>query len=168
MLEGQVRHAPPLPGLEDTPLRVHARYGIREVLTAVGWLTPTSRPPFQAGVLTLPRRKSELLFVTLDKRSGFRERIAYRDWAIDAAHFHWQTQNGAGPDTTAGRRYVESPGNGWTFQLFVRETPADAYAACGPVSFVQAEGDRPMSIVWRLERPMPAGLFARFSVLRAA
>ena len=33
----------PLPGLEDTPLVLHAGYGIREVLTAAGWLTATRR-----------------------------------------------------------------------------------------------------------------------------
>ena len=43
----------PITGLEDTPLCLHAAYGIREILTAVGWLTPTRRTPFQAGVLSL-------------------------------------------------------------------------------------------------------------------
>lgn len=166
-LESRVRLLPPLPGLNDTPLRLHARYGVREVLTAVGWLTAAARPPFQAGVLPLRHRRTELLFVTLDKRSGYHERIAYRDYAVDAEHFHWQSQNSAGPDTVAGRRYLESATNGWTFQLFVRETPRDAYAACGPVALQSAEGNRPLSIVWQLSVPLPARLFARFSVLRA-
>lgn len=121
-----------------------------------------------AGVLGFPKRKVELLFVALDKRSGYHERIAYRDYAINAERFHWQTQNSAGPDTPAGRRDLQSDHNGWSFQLFVRETPADAYAACGPVSLVEAEGDRTMSMVWRLVRPLPARLFSRFSVLSAA
>lgn len=43
--------ATPLLGLEDTPLVLHAGYGIREVLTAVCWLTADRRTPFQAGVL---------------------------------------------------------------------------------------------------------------------
>jgi len=167
-LEAQVRVLQALPGLEDTPLRLHARYGIREILTAVGWFSPTSRPPFQAGVLALAKRKVELLFVTLDKRSGYHERIAYRDYAIDSERFHWQSQNSAAPDTPGGRRYLECGHNGWSFQLFVRETPADAYAACGPVLLSSAEGGRPMNIVWRLAHPLPARLFSRFSVLRAA
>jgi hypothetical protein len=32
----------------------------------------------------------------------------------------------------------------------------------------QVEGDRPMTIVWRLARPLPASLFRDFSVLRGA
>ncbi len=156
----------PLPGLEDTPLVLHARYGIREVLTAVGWLTAERRTPFQAGVLALAPRRTELLFVTLDKREGYHDRIAYRDHAISTERFHWQSQNSAGPDTPAGRRYLDSATNGWRFQLFVRERRAEPYRACGPVTMEHAEGNRPMSIIWRLATPLPARLFREFSVLR--
>ena len=156
----------PLPGLEDTPLCLHAAYGAREILTAVGWLTAERRAPFQAGVLPLASRKTELLFVTLDKSEGYHDRIAYRDYAISAERFHWQTQNSAGPDTKSGRRYLESPANGWQFQLFVRPRKGEAYRACGRVILERAEGDRPMSLVWKLETPLPARLFREFSVLR--
>lgn len=156
----------PLPGLEDTPLILHARYGVREVLTAVGWLTADRRAPFQAGVLPLPQRKTELLFVTLDKSEGYHDRIAYRDHAISADRFHWQSQNSAGPDTPAGRRYLDSAVNGWRFQLFVRMRKTQPYRACGPVVLESAEGSRPMSIQWRLVSPLPARLFKEFSVLR--
>ena len=156
----------PVPGLEDTPLCLHAAYGAREVLTAAGWLTASRRAPFQAGVLPLSRRKTELLFVTLDKSEGYHDRIAYHDYAISAERFHWQTQNSAGPDTPSGRRYLESATNGWQFQLFVRPRKGDAYRACGRVALAWAEGDRPMSIVWALETPLPARWFREFSVLR--
>jgi hypothetical protein len=150
----------------DLPLCLHASYEIREVLTAAGWLTAERRIPFQAGVLPLPERRVELLFATLDKSSGFHDRIAFHDYAISAERFHWQTQNSAGPDTTAGRRYLESPENGWTFQLFVRLRKGEPYRACGPVVRESAEGDRPMSIVWRLTVPLPVRFFQEFSVLR--
>lgn len=156
----------PVPGLEDTPLCLHAGYGAREVLTAVGWLTAARRVPFQAGVLPLMSRKTELLFVTLDKSEGYHDRIAYHDYAISAERFHWQTQNNAGPDTPSGRRYLESATNGWQFQLFVRPRKGVAYRACGRVELESAEGDRPMSIVWKLEIPLPVRLFREFSVLR--
>ena len=155
-----------VPGLEDTPLCLHAAYGVREVLTAVGWLTAARRAPFQAGVLPLTSRKTELLFVTLDKSEGYHDRISYHDYAISAERFHWQTQNSAGPDTPSGRRYLECSTNGWQFQLFVRPRKGDAYRACGRVTLESAEGDRPMSIVWRFETPLPVRLFREFSVLR--
>lgn len=156
----------PVPGLSDVPLCLHASYGIREILTALGWLTAERRIPFQAGVLALKKRKVELLFVTLDKSEGFHDRIAYRDYAISTERFHWQSQNSAGPDTPAGRRYLESPGNGWSFQLFVRRTKGDPYRACGPVTIEKVEGAKPMSIEWKLGVRLPVSLFQEFSILR--
>ena len=159
-----------IPGFEDVPLQLHARYRIRELLTAVGWLTANRRTPFQAGVLPLADRKTELLFVTLDKSAGYHDRIAYHDYAVSPTVFHWQTQNAAGPDTPGGRRYIESRTNGWTFQLFVRTTPEAAYVACGPVSIANesdVSGNRPMNIRWTLGVPLPLAMFREFSVLRA-
>lgn len=162
-----------VPGLEDTPLCLHAAYGVREVLTAVGWLTASQRAPFQAGVLPLASRKTELLFVTLDKSEGYHDRIAYHDYAISTERFHWQSQNSTGPHTAAGRRYLGSRDGGiasgaWQFQLFVRPRKGDPYRACGPVVLESADGERPMSIVWRLQVPLSARLFREFSVLRGA
>lgn len=158
----------PVPGLEDLPLCLHAGYGIREILTAVGWLSAERRQPFVAGALALPERKIDLLFVTLDKREGYHERIAYHDYAISTERFHWQSQNSAGPQTMAGRRYLESPGNGWAFQLFVRKAKGDPYRACGPVLLERSEGTKPMTIYWKLVVPLPVALFQEFSVLRGA
>ena len=158
----------PVPGLEDTPLALHASYGIREILSAVGWWNAEQRAPFTAGVLRLPARRTELMFVTLDKSEGFHDRVAYHDYAISPQRFHWQSQNSAGPDTPAGRRYIDSPANGWQFQLFVRGRKRDPFRACGPVRRESHEGERPMNIVWRLEAPLPASLFGEFSILRGA
>ena len=158
-----------IPGLEDVPLQLHGAYRIREILTSVGYLTAERRVPFQAGVLALQDWSVELLFVTLDKSEGFHDRIAYHDYAVSPDRFHWQTQNSAGPHTKAGRRYLESRSNGWTFQLFVRVRTSDPYRACGPVRIVTADditGDRPMSITWTLGVPLPPKLFGELSVLR--
>jgi hypothetical protein len=96
--------------------------------------------------------------------------ISYRDYAIRPTRFHWQTQNAASPETAAGRRYLESADNGWTFQLFVRARKGDAYRACGPVYLADpaedVSGSRPMNLEWTLRVPLPAELFGAFSVLR--
>jgi superfamily II DNA or RNA helicase len=157
-----------IPYLEDTVLCLHAAYGIREILSAVGWWNAERRPPFQAGVLALQDRKTELLFVTLDKREGYHERVAYHDYAISAERFHWQSQNTASPSTMTGRRYLDSPENGWRFQLFVRRAKGEAYRACGPVSLERYESEKPMTIYWRLAVPLPLRLFQEFSVLRGS
>lgn len=155
----------PLPGLENTPLRLHAAYQSREILTAVGFLNAEKRTPFQAGVLTLKERKIELLFVTLDKSTALHEGVAYNDYAISQSQFHWQSQNSAGPSTPSGRRYIESEANGWQFQLFVRIDKNSPYRACGPVKFMHYHGSKPMNITWQLKHQLPVRLFKEFSVL---
>lgn len=155
-----------IPGLEELPLYLHASYGVREILAAVGFLNAEQQPPFNSGVLVLKARRMEFLFVTLDKEEGFHAGIAYHDYAISAEQFHWQTQNSAGPDTMAGKRYLESATNGWQFQLFVRARKSAPYRACGPVTALEITGNRPMSIIWRLKEALPAQLFREFSVLR--
>lgn len=155
-----------IPGLEELPLYLHASYGIREILTAVGFLNAVQQPAFNSGVLVLKARRIELLFVTLDKEEGFHAGIAYHDYAISADQFHWQTQNSAGPNTMVGKRYLESASNGWQFHLFVRARKSLPYRACGPVTALEVTGNRPMNIVWRLQEALPAQLFREFSVLR--
>lgn len=156
-----------LPGAPDGwTLALHGRYTRAEILSAVGHQTPTARPLSDSGCLPLVEEKLEILFVTLDKSEGFEERVQYKDYAISPELFHWQTQNRAGPNNNSGRRYTENRTNGWKFQLFVREDRDAAYVAVGAVQLVSHEGDRPISITWRLERPLTAELFRKFSVLR--
>jgi hypothetical protein len=156
-------------GMEDVPLHLHSAYHVREILTAVGFLRENRYVPFQAGVLALHERNLELLFVTLDKSAGFHDGISYHDYAISPGRFHWQTQNTAGFHTPAGRRYVESATNSWTFRLFVRPRKGGPYRACGPVRLddrADVTGDRPLSITWTLEVPLPPKLFGEFNILR--
>lgn len=157
-----------IPGLPDAwPLLLYGRYEIREILTAVGWLSESRRTPHQSGKIAIDEERIELLFVTLDKSEGYHDRISYHDYAISPEIFHWQTQNNAGPDTRAGQRYIESPENGWRFFLFVRESKQAAYCAIGAATKTKVEGDRPMSLHWKLDIALPMDLFRSFSVLRA-
>ncbi|HKI85549.1 MAG TPA: hypothetical protein VKA53_02275 [Thermoanaerobaculia bacterium] len=47
----------------------------------------------------------------------------------------------------------------------MRENKEAAYRALGPATEVHIEGDRPMSLHWKLEVPLPMELFRAFSVL---
>jgi hypothetical protein len=71
------------------PLLLYGRYEIREILTAVGWLTESRRQPHQSGKIALDEERIELLFVTLDKSTGYHDRISYHDYAISPELFHW-------------------------------------------------------------------------------
>jgi superfamily II DNA or RNA helicase/HKD family nuclease len=170
VLESRTRvTARSIPGFEDVPLLLHASYERREILTAIGLHTATTRPSYREGVLRLPDRLTEVLFVTLDKSDGFHDRTSYRDYAASPSRFHWESQNSAGFNTKAGQRYVLSATNGWQFQLFVRESPEHAFLSCGPVRIgrpTDISGDRPLSIFWTLDVPLPLAVFRAFSVLK--
>ena len=92
----------------------------------------------------------------------------YRDYAISPRLFHWQSQSATGPESMAGRRYVEQATNGNRFLLFVRKHQGDEFHFLGPVQYVSHEGSRPMSITWRLQHAMPAALYQQFATLVAA
>ncbi|WP_114971071.1 DUF3427 domain-containing protein [Rhodoferax ferrireducens] len=156
-----------LPGAPTSwPLTLHGRYTRSEILTAVGYSTPLVRPLADGGCVPLNSCKIEILFVTLDKSEGFSENVQFKDYAISPERFHWQTQNRASANNQTGRRYTESPGNGWEFQLFVRENRGMPYVAVGPLDLLSHEGDRPISVTWGLTAPLSAELFRKFSVLR--
>ena len=50
--------------------------------------------------------------------------------------------------------------------LFARERTDDrAFWFLGPATYVQHEGEKPMAITWKLERPLPGDLFQTFAYL---
>lgn len=161
----------PLPAdvypLQHWPIALHRHYRLREILAAVGYKRPGDKKATpQGGLLKLEPERRELLFVTLDKSDGtFSPTTRYRDYAISPTRFHWETQSIASVARESGRRYIESPGNGWSFHLFVRTDRANAYAYLGPVVYETHSGDRPIAITWKLEHPMPALLFERYATL---
>ena len=153
----------------EWPLALHQRYSRREIVAAVGFVKPGQKGRIpQGGILKLDDEQREILFVTLDKSGkSFSPNTRYRDYAVSPTRFHWETQAAASASRPSGQRYVNSPANGWTFYLFVREDPdtPDQYAFLGEARFVSSEGDRPVGVTWELVRAMPARLFERFATL---
>ncbi|HTJ47198.1 MAG TPA: DUF3427 domain-containing protein [Kofleriaceae bacterium] len=168
VLEEQIATAEDLYPVEEWPLALHRHYGRREIVVATGAVgTGRKMNVPVGGILKLEESRRELLFVTLDKTgAGFSPTTRYRDYAISRERFHWETQAAASVARPSGRRYLESPANGWTFFLFVRTDPEAPYAFLGPARYESHTGDRPIAIVWRLEHAIPAGLFDQYATLR--
>jgi superfamily II DNA or RNA helicase/HKD family nuclease len=167
VLDERIAVASAIYPVPEWPLCLHHHYSRREIVAAVGFVGPgEKKKSLQGGILTLKDRPCELLFVTLDKTgAGFSPTTRYRDYAISRELFHWETQGAASVSRPSGRRYIESPGNGMSFQLFVRTDPDEAFAYLGPVTYQRHAGDRPIAITWKLEHPMAAGLFERYATL---
>ena len=160
------RHLP----IPEWPLALHRHYTRREIIAAVGFVDAGDKGKLpQGGILRLEAQRRELLFVTLDKSGkGFSPTTRYKDLALSPDLFHWETQAAASVTRPSGRRYLESPNNGWSFYLCVRTAPDAAYAFLGEVGYEGHTGDRPIAITWRLQRKMPAALYDRYATLRTS
>ena len=150
----------------EWPLALHRHYSRFEIAAAVGYKRPGDKAGVpQAGILKVSGKR-ELLFVTLDKSNkSFSPTTRYRDYAISNQLFHWETQSVASVSSESGKRYLESPKNGWRFFLFVRTNPDAPFAFCGPATYQSHEGDRPIAITWRLQHTLPANLYQSYATL---
>jgi len=151
---------------EPIAINLHARYSREQILSAFGENRFDKKSSSREGLVDFKERNIELFFVTLQKTDKkFSPTTLYHDYAISETLFHWQSQNSATPEKGRGLSYVEQSKNKKKFILFVREQSNDEYGRTmgfvnlGPVIFESYSGSKPMSIIWRLENPMPAWMW---------
>ena len=170
ILEHQLAHAPvhhagQIPELAG-PLKIHAQYTRDEILVGLGHWSLARRPDLREGVLHLAQTKVDAFFVTLQKtEEDYSPTTMYEDYLISHELFHWQSQSNTSAESPTGQRYIHHRDLGYTPLLFVRETKklpsglTSPYVFLGPCEYVSHEGSRPMSIVWRIKKLVPARLF---------
>jgi len=152
------------------PLSVHGRHTLRDVLTAFGILMVGGSAYEQTGVFRDERTNSDLFFVTLEKSErDYSPSTLYKDYAISPTDFHWESQSGTSQQSPTGQRYIRHREWGGQILLFVRQKRKQdgrtmPYTFLGPADHVSHRGERPISFVWRLRRPMPAGMFREAKV----
>ncbi|WP_437785423.1 DUF3427 domain-containing protein [Sorangium sp. So ce1097] len=149
----------------DVPLEVHARYSRIEILAAFGVGGSAKVAPWQTGVYWAKDARADLLAFTLDKTSGqFSPTTRYRDHAISRQLIHWESQSTTRAESETGRRYQQHEALGTAVMLFARlRSDERAFWFLGPARYVRHEGELPMAITWRLDRPLPGDLFASFA-----
>lgn len=158
--------APPSsnPPPEGVPLVLHRTYTRRQLFAAFGWQAIWRTTP-QSGVMWIPAHSAYLMLVTLEKDAdSFTERTRYRDYAIEPARFHWQSQASARPDAGDGQHIVRARDGVGTMWLFVRRSTKDEfgtepYVFMGTFRPTSIEGARPMSVTGELANAMPAEWF---------
>ena len=127
------------------------------------------------GVKQLPDKKLDVFFVTLNKSDkDYSPTTMYNDYSISEELFHWQSQSTTSADSPTGQRYIHHEALGGRVLLFVREHKKDAvsgtaaaYTYLGCASYVSHEGSRPMNVIWRLHRPIPAKYLKKTNKLMA-
>ena len=149
----------------EVPLQIHARYTRIEILAAMAPESRAKVPAWQTGARWLPEARTDLAAFTLDKTSGqFSPTTRYRDYAISRELIHWESQGVVRADSDTGLRYRNHVAQSSTMLLFARERTDDrAFWFLGPATYVQHEGEKPMAITWKLERPLPGDLFQTFA-----
>ena len=146
------------------PLDVHCSYSQRQVLAALDY---ANFGAMRQGVLYLPEKKTDVFFITLNKSDkDYSPTTMYEDYAMSPTLFHWQSQSTTSPESPTGQRYIHHRETGGRVLLFVREYKTDAlgaapYTFLGQADYVSHTGSRPMNILWRLEKPIPAKFLRR-------
>ena len=110
---------------------------------------------WQAGHVCPNGSEDQFIFVTLNKQGKAADH-QYHDYFTDGETFHWQTQNMVGPTGGKGQRLINHQANGSKLHLFVRKNKLEAkkgapFYYCGTVNYVSHEGEKPMSVVARLD-----------------
>lgn len=149
------------------PLDVYANYTRDQIFAALGFKKPNS---IREGVKFLNMTNTDsitadtdVFLVTLNKsEKEFSDTTLYEDYSISKTLFHWQSQSTTSDHSKTGQRYIQQNEKGNIVFLFVRKSKKDAYGKSMPYTFlgtahfVNYEGSQPMSIIYRLDYPIPA------------
>jgi superfamily II DNA or RNA helicase/HKD family nuclease len=157
--------------LDGVPFRVHATYTRDEISAGLREIRKGKLLRTQGGVYSAEAIRADILYVTLNKDpKHFTPTTLYKDYPISPTRFHWETQGGARAESRTVRRYRGLADQPWRMLFFVRRdkytsTGVSApYLFLGPVRYLSHESEKPVRIVWELERPMPASFFSEVKV----
>lgn len=147
----------------DCPLSLHCQYTRDQIFVAMDRMDPQN---VREGVSYIKDKAIDVLVNTLNKsEKEYSPSTMYEDYSINETLFHWQSQNKTSAGSTVGKRYIsqwdEEQHRKTRTALFVREYSKDSYGTqpytfLGLVDYVSHSGSRPMTIIWRLRRPIPA------------
>lgn len=144
----------------DCPLDLHCTYTRDQLLVAMDFMKPSS---VREGVKWLPDKQADIFMITLNKSDkDYSPTTMYNDYSINDTLFHWQSQSTTNAEGSVGQRYINHHERGSRVLLFVREFKKDKFGNTAPYTFlgtadyVSHNGSRPMNIVWKLKKPIPA------------
>ena len=147
---------------EEIPLDLYCTYTRDQIMTAVEYYSQEKMPGMREGVRYIKDKKMDIFLVTLNKaEKDYSPSTMYNDYSIDEYLFHWQSQSTTSEVLPTGQRYINHKRLGSKILLFVREFNSDKAGAIpftflGLADYVSHKGSKPMNIILRLQRPIPA------------
>lgn len=137
----------------DVPLEVYCSYTRNQILAGFGLNNSDHHQTMLEGVMYIKDINHDIFLVTLKKDDkSFSNTTSYNDYAINRNMFHWQTQSKVSENSATLNRYVNSNGR---VSLFVRVNKNDPYIYLGECNYISHEGNKPVSIVWKLINDIP-------------
>ena len=124
---------------------------------------------WNSGIVRLDR---DLILLTTLKKASLTMGSHYEDHFLGPDRMQWQSQTQTRRDSQIGRM-IEGAEAGSRVHLFVRNGKlrngkAAPFLYCGRPSFVSWEGERPITVIWRLSDPVPAHLRTSLGILGGA
>ena len=150
----------------ESGISLHCTYNRDQIFAGLGHWTPTHMNVSgkREGVLFMREKKVDVFFITLNKsEKHFSQSTMYNDYAINDTLFHWQSQSTTSESSPTGQRYINHTTGGTKVLLFVREfnkinNISQPFTCFGTANYVKHSGSKPMSIIWKLDHPIPPGL----------
>lgn len=150
----------------ECDLRLHAFYGLAEIKALLGLATIERPGATGTGVLVAKELKIYVHLVTFRKdERDFSPTTRYRDYPIGRTQLHWESQSTTARDSPTGQNYIHFLERGYTVLFFARvdkriDGETAPFQFLGPAkALLSFEGDRPITMVWDLEYPIPASMF---------
>ncbi len=151
------------------PLDLHCSYSRDQIFVAFDNMRPDT---VREGVRWIPEHQVDVFLNTLNKaEKDYSPTTMYQDYSISDHLFHWQSQSTTSEASPTGQRYIHHRELGSRVALFVREFNkdefglTDTFCFLGLVEYQSHKGERPMSIIWRLQEPIPASYLPKTNKL---
>lgn len=109
------------------------------------------------------------LLVTLEK-GGLDKSFKYQDKFLSPSIFQWQSQNRTDQKSAHGKSIRNHSDQGLVVSLFVRKEKriggggAAPFVYCGKLDFESWSGNKPITVRWKLQRPVPRSLWDSLGV----
>mgnify|MGYP002620743008 CR=1 FL=1 len=104
------------------------------------------------------------VIVTKLDTSGAAQQHQYDNALLDRRTFRWSSQNRQRRDNPAGRLVLDHAQTGRTLHLFVQARSHTGAFYLGPVDVIDAQGDAPIQVTFRLRTPVPPEVAAELGV----
>lgn len=107
------------------------------------------------------------IYVDLHKDADIKESINYKDEFKSREVFQWQTPNNTSQNSERGKNIIYNKDRNINLHIFVRkykeiDGKVQPYIYIGKADTIKFEGEKPITVLFKLQNKMPEGLYNEF------